>query len=67
MGGRAMARLPLIAASEQGHLKAVQVLLARGAKFDAKAANGATALTQASQGGHTEVVRTLARQGTPTR
>ena len=50
---------PLIRAAENGHLRTVRLLIARGAKINAKSYYGDTALMFAAQNGHTQIVDLL--------
>ena len=53
----------LMDAASAGELKAVEVLLAKGADVNAQDKFGGTALVYAARGGHTEVVRSLIAYG----
>ena len=51
---------PLIIASRQGNLKAVETLLATGVDVNAANSKGTTALMAASKAGHVDVIKALA-------
>ena len=57
--GLAGGRTPLIAASRQGHVEVVEVLLAAGADVHAKDGEGRDALMWASAGDYRRIVKTL--------
>lgn len=60
VGGRAKRdQTPLMVACYRGRVEAVQVLLAAGARLDARACDGATALHAAVHQGHVDVVALL--------
>jgi len=54
---------PLWLAAQQGNLEEIRRELAAGARIDAKAEDGATALFYAAEHGHTQVVELLAERG----
>ena len=53
----------LLVASQEGHMDVVKELLARGADVNAKTNTGATALSAASQGDHSEIFQLLKKAG----
>ena len=58
---------PLLAASGNGHIEVVKVLLSHGASLDVCASDGAHPLFAAAQGGHTDICRALLEEAAATK
>lgn len=54
---------PLMAAAQNGQMEMIELLLARGARPDARRANGQSAIDFAREGGHGEAVELLRQSG----
>lgn len=61
--GAVSGETPLIVAAEKGSADNVRILLARGARINAKTAKGTTALSRAALNGHHDVVQILVAAG----